>query len=77
MAFRENYSWEMHFLEGKLFPSAGIGKIRYGHRVPCGHEQNMPTMPDEEEDDDEDEGNVTGDEDDGGYSMRVCRLCQW
>ena len=36
--------------------------------------------PDEEEDD---EGNVTDDEgdddeeDDGGYSVRVCRLCQW
>jgi len=39
--------------------------------------------PDEEEDDEEDEGNVTDDEgdddeeDDGGYSVRVCRLCQW
>jgi len=39
--------------------------------------------PDEEEDDEEDEGNVTEDEgdddeeDDGGYSVRVCRLCQW
>ena len=39
--------------------------------------------PDEEEDDEEDEGNVTGDEgdddeeDDGGYSVQVCRLCQW
>ena len=37
--------------------------------------------PDEEEE--EDEGNVTDDEgddeeeDDGGYSVRVCRLCQW
>jgi hypothetical protein len=37
----------------------------------------------EEEDDEEDEGNVTDDEgdddeeDDGGYSVRVCRLCQW
>ena len=33
--------------------------------------------PDEEEDDEEDEGNVTDDEDDGGYSVRMCRLCQW
>ena len=39
--------------------------------------------PDEEEDDEEDEGNVTDDEgdddeeDDGGYSVQVCRLCQW
>jgi hypothetical protein len=39
--------------------------------------------PDEEEDDEKDEGNVTDDEgddedeDDGGYSVRVCRLCQW
>ena len=39
--------------------------------------------PDEEEDDEEDEGNVTDDEgdddeeDDGGYSVWVCRLCQW
>jgi hypothetical protein len=39
--------------------------------------------PNEEEDDEEDEGNVTDDagdddeEDDGGYSVRVCRLCQW
>ena len=39
--------------------------------------------PDEEEDEEEDEGNVTDDEgddeeeDDGGYSVRVCRLCQW
>jgi hypothetical protein len=39
--------------------------------------------PDEEEDNEEDEGNVTDDEgdddeeDDGGYSVRVCRLCQW
>jgi hypothetical protein len=39
--------------------------------------------PDEEEDDDEDEGNVTDDEgdddeeDDGGYSVQVCRFCQW
>jgi hypothetical protein len=39
--------------------------------------------PDEEEDDEEDEGNVTDDEgdddeeDDGGYSVRVCHLCQW
>ena len=39
--------------------------------------------PDEEEEDEEDEGNVTDDEgdddeeDDGGYSVRVCRLCQW
>jgi hypothetical protein len=38
--------------------------------------------PDEEEDDEEDEGNVRdneGDdeeEDGGGYSVRVCRLCQ-
>jgi len=41
--------------------------------------------PDEEEDDEEDEGNVTddeGDDDDdeeydGGYSVQVCRLCEW
>jgi len=39
--------------------------------------------PDEEEDDEEDEGNVTDDEgdddeeDDGGYSVQVCRFCQW
>ncbi len=39
--------------------------------------------PDEEEDDEEADGNVTDDEgdddeeDDGGYSVRVCRLCQW
>lgn len=39
--------------------------------------------PDEEEDDEEDEGNVTDDEsddqeeDNGGYSVRVCPLCQW
>ena len=39
--------------------------------------------PDEEEDEEGDEGNVTDDEgdddeeDDGGYSVRVCRLCQW
>ena len=39
--------------------------------------------PDEEEDDKEDGGNVPDDEgeddeeDDGGYSVRVCRLCQW
>jgi len=39
--------------------------------------------PDEEEDDEEEEGNFTDDvgdddeEDDGGYSVRVCRLCQW
>ena len=39
--------------------------------------------PDEEEDDEEDEGNVTDDEgdddeeDNGGYSVQVCRLCQW
>ena len=43
--------------------------------------------PDEEEDDEEDEedeGNVRDDEgddddeqDDGGYSVQVCRLCQW
>jgi hypothetical protein len=39
--------------------------------------------PNDEEDDEEDEGNVTDDEgdddeeDDGGYSVRVCRLCQW
>ena len=40
--------------------------------------------PDEEEDDEEDEGNITDDEgddddeeDDGGYSVQVCRLCQW
>jgi hypothetical protein len=39
--------------------------------------------PDEEENDEEDEGNVTDDEgdddeeDDGGYSVQVCRLCQW
>ena len=38
--------------------------------------------PDEEEDEEEDEGNVTNDEDDeddednGGYSVRVYRLCQ-
>jgi hypothetical protein len=38
---------------------------------------------DEEEEDEEDEGNVTDDEgdddeeDDGGYSVRVCGLCQW
>ena len=37
----------------------------------------------EEEDDEEDEGNVTDDEgdddeeDDGGYSVQVCRFCQW
>ena len=82
----------------QLTPAA----LANGHRVPCGHEQNTPTMPrrrlfgplgasdvllreepDEEEDDQEDEGNVTDDEgdddeeDDGGYSVRVCRLCQW
>jgi hypothetical protein len=39
--------------------------------------------PDEEEDDEEDEGNVMDDEGDddeedgGGYSVQVCRLCQW
>jgi hypothetical protein len=39
--------------------------------------------PDEEEDEEEDEGNVTDDEgdddeeDEGGYSVQVCRLCQW
>jgi hypothetical protein len=39
--------------------------------------------PYEEEDDEEDEGNITPDggdddeEDEGGYSVRVCRLCQW
>jgi hypothetical protein len=39
--------------------------------------------PDEGDDDEEDEGNVTDDEgdddeeDDGGYSVQVCRLCQW
>ena len=39
--------------------------------------------PNEEEDDEDDEGTVTDDEDaddeedDGGYSVRVCRLCQW
>ncbi len=33
--------------------------------------------PDEEEDEEEDEGNVTDDEDDEGYSVRVCPLCQW
>jgi len=39
--------------------------------------------PDEEEDEEEDEGNVRDDEghddegDDGGYSVRVYRLCQW
>jgi hypothetical protein len=39
--------------------------------------------PDEEEDDEEDEGSVTDDEgdddeeDDRGYSVRVCRSCQW
>jgi hypothetical protein len=27
MAFRENYSREMPFPEGKLFPSAGIGNV--------------------------------------------------
>jgi len=38
---------------------------------------------DEEEDEEEDEGNVTDDEGDddeeydGGYSVQVCRLCQW
>jgi hypothetical protein len=81
----------------QLTPAA----LANGHRVPCGHEQNTPTMPrrrlsgsarsdvllreepDEEEDDEEDERNVghdEGDDDeehDGGYSVRVCRLCQW
>jgi hypothetical protein len=33
MAFRENYSREMHFPEGKLFPSAGIGEIRQASGV--------------------------------------------
>jgi hypothetical protein len=41
--------------------------------------------PYEEEDDEEDEGDGTHDEGDddydeedgGGYSVRVCRLCQW
>jgi len=38
--------------------------------------------PDEEEDDEEGEGSVTEDEgdddeeDNGGYSVRLCRLCQ-
>ncbi len=35
MAFRENYSREMHFPEGKLFPSAGIGEIRDSPLVVC------------------------------------------
>ena len=39
--------------------------------------------PDEEEDDEDDEGNVRDDEgddeeeDEGGYSVQVCRWCQW
>ena len=48
-------------------------------------EVRVREAPEEEEDDEdeEDEGSVTdheGDddeEDDGGYSVQVCRLCQW
>lgn len=46
-------------------------------------QKRFPEEPDEEEGDEEDEGNLTDDEgdddeeDDGGYSVRVCRLCQW
>jgi hypothetical protein len=36
MAFRENYRREMHFPEGKLFPSAGIGEIRQASGVTVG-----------------------------------------
>lgn len=46
-------------------------------------QKRFPEEPDEEEGDEEDEGNLTDDEgdddeeDDGGYSVQVCRLCQW
>jgi hypothetical protein len=33
MAFRDKYSREMQFPEGKLFPSAGIGAIRQASGV--------------------------------------------
>ena len=39
--------------------------------------------PDEEDDEEEDEGNPRDDgddddeEDEGGYSVRMCHLCQW
>ena len=63
-----------------------------GHRVPCGHEQNTPTMlrrgcsnrsarADREEPDEE--GNATDDEgdddeeDEHGYSVRLYPLQEW